>query len=96
MEDKLDKIKEDWVVTNQLLDDEYLENFLPDPLVNAAARAMAEVQASSAEMELVLAESWQGDPKGVFERTQAAVQAGELNMKRLVDQVQLATDMNDN
>ena len=72
---------------------EALKLFLPQPLLGAATKAMAEVDAGMAEVSLVLSEAWQGDFKAVHARVAAAVKAGKACMGKFQSLVAMATDL---
>ena len=66
---------------------------MPKPLVDAARKAMAEVDACMAEVPVVLTEGWVGNFSAVAERVAAAVKNGETRNARLAIMIEMAADM---
>ena len=91
--DKLEEIHVEWNEVQQNIDNPVMKDFLPQPLVESAQKAAAEVQACMAEVQLVLSEGWKGDPKKVVERVAAAAQAGLASNARVASMVKLAAEM---
>ena len=89
--DKLQDIHVEWDSVKQNIDD--VKAFLPQPLLELAKKAAAEVQACMAEVQVVLTEGWVGDPKKVVERVAAAAQAGLASNARVASMVKLAAEM---
>ena len=82
-----------WTSLKDNTDDVALKPFLPQPLLEAATKAMAEVDACIAEVPVVLSEAWEGDFKAVHARVAAAVDAGLASNGRLASLVDMATEM---
>ena len=91
--DQLEKLHLEWRSLEESNDDAVLKAFLPQPLVESAQKAAAEVQACMAEVQVVLTEGWKGDPKKVVERVAAAAQAGLASNARVASMVKLAAEM---
>ena len=91
--DQLEKLQEEWHSLEKNNDDAVLKAFLPQPLVESAQKAAAEVQACMAEVQVVLTEGWVGDPKKVMERVAAAAQNGLASNARLASMFKMAADM---
>ena len=70
--DKLEEIHVEWNSVQQNIDNAVMKAFLPQPLVESAQKAAAEVQACVADVQVVLTEGWVGDPKKVLARVAAA------------------------
>ena len=83
----------EWNSVQQNIDNAVMKAFLPQPLVESAQKAAAEVQACMAEVQVVLTEGWVGDPKKVVERVAAAAQAGLASNARVASMVKLAVEM---
>ena len=93
LEQRLGKIKDDWSQHEQHSDDDLLKGFLPKPLVHAARKAIAEVDACMAEVPIVLTEGWLGNFRAVADRVAAAVKNGETSNARLTSMIQMAAGM---
>ena len=93
LEQKLKQNKDDWRQQQQHSSDEFLQGFLPKPLVDAARKAMAVVDACMAEVPVVLTEGWVGNFSAVSERVAAAVKTGETSNARLASMIEMAADM---
>ena len=93
LDQRLGKIKDDWSQHEQHSDDDFLQGFLPKPLVDAARKAIADVDACMAEVPVVLTEGWLGNFRAVAERVAAAVKNGETSNARLTSMIQMAADM---
>ena len=83
----------EWHSLEKNNDDAVLTSFLPQPLVESAQKAVVEVQACMAEVQVVLAEGWVGDPKKVMVRVAAAAQNGLASNARLASMFKMAADM---
>ena len=77
----MEQIKDDWTQQQQHANDDVLQSFFPKPLMEAAQKAMADVDACIAEVPVVLTDGWEGDFKGVLCRVTAAVQSGGKQCK---------------
>ena len=93
LEQRLGKIKDDWSQHEQHSDDDFLKGFLPEPLVHAARKAIAEVDACMAEVPIVLTEGWLGNFHAVEGRVAAAVKSGETSNATLTSMIQMAAGM---
>ena len=93
LEQRLGQIKDDWSQQQQHSGDDFLQGFLPKPLVDAARKAIADVDACMAEVPVVLTEGWLGNFRAVAERVAAAVKNGETSNARLTSMIQMAADM---
>ena len=91
--DKLQEMHVEWAAVKENIDDGVMKAFLPQPLLESAQKAAAEVQACMAEVQVVLTEGWVGDPKKVLERVTAASQAGLASNARVASMVKLAAEM---
>jgi len=87
---KLEQLKEEWTQIQDYKKDEYLSTFLPKPLLQAAEKTMADVDAALAEVPVVLSDGWVGDCKGVLERASAVVEAGSISNQNVVEMVNMA------
>ena len=93
LEQKMGQIWEQWTSLKDNTDDVALKPFLPQPLLAAATKAMAEVDACIAEVPVVLSEAWVGDFKAVHARVSAAVDAGLASNGRVASLITMATEM---
>ena len=93
LEQKMEQIKDDWNQQQQHANDDVLQSFFPKPLMEAAQKAMADVDACIAEVPVVLTDRWEGDFKGVLCRVTAAVQSGMASNARVASMIQMAADM---
>ena len=93
LEKNMRQIKEQWTSLQDNKDDVAMKPFLPQPLLEAATKAIAEVDACIAEVSVVLSEAWEGDFKAVHARVAAAVDAGIASNARFAGLVHIATEM---
>ena len=91
--EKLQDMHVEWDSVKQNIDDAVIKAFLPQPVLEKAQKADAEVQACMAEVQVVLTEGWVGDPKKVVERVAAAAQAGLASNARVASMVKVAAEM---
>ena len=76
LNDKLEKTQEEGNDLEKHTEDAFLCHLLPKPVLSSAQKAMVEVGACLAEVQVVLTDGWEGGPKTVIDRVAAAYEKG--------------------